>query len=155
MAEKYSTAYMYHGFFNHSSVDAHLGCFHALGTVNSAAMNIGVHVQVSNGDLDRENRLWTRGEKRVGKWRGWPGNIHTTICEIDSQWEFAVDSGSLNHLCNNLQRWVGVGGRREGQAKGTYVYLWLIHVDVWQRPIRYCKEAIILQLNINKLKKKS
>ena len=118
MAEKYSTAYMYHGFFNHSSVDAHLGCFHALGTVNSAAMNIGVHVQVSNGDLDRENRLWTRGEKRVGKWRGWPGNIHTTICEIDSQWEFAVDSGSLNHLCNNLQRWDGVGGRREGQEEG-------------------------------------
>ena len=31
----------------------------------------------------------------------------------------------------------------------TYVYLWLIHVDVWQKPTRYCK-AIIFQLNINK-----
>ena len=28
----------------HSSVDGHLGYFHALATVNSAVMNIGVHV---------------------------------------------------------------------------------------------------------------
>ena len=32
--------------------------------------------------------------------------------------------------------------------EGTWVYLWLIHVDVWQKPIQYCK-AIILQLKIN------
>ena len=34
-----------------------------------------------------------------------------------------------------------------------YVYLWPIHVDVWQKPTQYCK-AIILQLKIDKLKKK-
>jgi len=42
---------------------------------------------------------------------------------------------------------VGEGFRREG----TYVYLWLIHVDVWQRPKKYYK-VITLQL---KKKKKS
>ena len=31
---------------------------------------------------------------------------------------------------------------------GIYVYLWLIHVDVWQKPTQHCK-AIILQLKIN------
>ena len=42
-----------------------------------------------------------------------------------------------------------VGGRFK--REGTYVYLWLIHVDAWQKPIQYCK-AIILQLKINKIK---
>ena len=31
----------------YSSVHGHLGCFHVQATVNSAAMNIGVHVSFS------------------------------------------------------------------------------------------------------------
>ena len=35
---------MYHVFFIHSSVDGRLGCFHVTAIVNSAAVNIEVHV---------------------------------------------------------------------------------------------------------------
>ena len=49
---------MYHNFFIHSSVDGHLGCFHVLAIVNSAAMNNGIHkvsfsILVSSGYVPR------------------------------------------------------------------------------------------------------
>ena len=45
-----------------------------------------------------------------------------------------------------------MGGRFK--REGTYVYLWLVHVDVWQKPIQYYK-AVVVQLKINKILKVS
>lgn len=45
-------------------------------------------------------------------------------------------------LCDN-------GRLRRGEREGTYAYLWLIHVDMWQKATLYGK-AIILQIKINK-----
>ena len=44
MAEGYSTVYMCHIFFIHSSVDGHLGCFHVWAIINSVEMNTEVYV---------------------------------------------------------------------------------------------------------------
>ena len=52
-------------------------------------------------------------------------------------------------LCVNGEGWDGTGGHREAQREGIYVYLQLIHVDIWQKPTQYYK-AIILQLYIKR-----
>ena len=49
-------------------------------------------------------------------------------------------------LCDDLEGWDEAGGNFK--REGIYVYLWLIHVDIWQKPRQYYK-AIIFQLKRN------
>ena len=51
-------------------------------------------------------------------------------------------------LCNNLEEWKRVAGGRKVKRERTYVHLWQIYADVWQKSNQYCK-VIILQLKIN------
>ena len=56
---------MYHYFFIHSSVDGRLSCFLILAIVNSAAVDIGVHVSfsilVSSGYMPRSGIVGSYG----------------------------------------------------------------------------------------------
>jgi len=73
---------MYH-LFIHSSVDGHLGCFHVLAVVNSAAGNIGTLLYskwITNKDL--LCRTGNSAQCYVPVWMGggWGENGHTYAC---------------------------------------------------------------------------
>ena len=44
-------------------------------------------------------------------------------------------------------RWEG------GSGWGIHVYPWLIHVNVWQKPLQYCKVISLQLIKINEKKK--
>ena len=56
-------------------------------------------------------------------------------------------AGALGRL-----RGMGWGGRWEGALGwGTHVNPWLIHVNVWQKALQYCK---VISLQLIKIKEK-
>ena len=68
-----------------------------------------------------------------------------------------MKQGTQSWCSGTTQR--GRVGREVGggafRLRGTHVYLWPIHVDVWQKPSQYCK-VITLQLKyIHKFKKRT
>ena len=53
-------------------------------------------------------------------------------------------------------RGIGWRGRWEGGLGwGIHVYPWLIHFNVWQKPLQYCKVISLQLIKINEKKKKS
>ena len=118
--------YMYHSFLIHSSADGHLGCFHVLAMINSAAMNIGVHVTLS--DLVSSVCM-----PRSGIAGSYVSSISSCILSRVKQitspgW---MHETSAQAWCTGKaqRNWVEreVGG---GSAWGTHVNPWLIHVSV-------------------------
>ena len=92
---------MYHSFFIHSSVHEHLGCIHVLSIVNSAAMNIGVHVSfsvmVSSGDMLNNGTA------------GWYGSLGLPGDSDDK--EFACNAGDPDSISGS--------GRFPGEGNGN------------------------------------
>ena len=52
-------------------------------------------------------------------------------------------------------RGMGWGGRWDGGSGwGTHVNPWLTYVNVWQKPLQYCKVISLQLIKINEKKKK-
>ena len=77
------------------------------------------------------------------------GEVLTTGPPGKSKQGVSFQVMKVDLLCLKIRKY-GVGGR----SGGTYVYLWLTHADIWQKPTQYCK-ALVLQLKINKFKLKN
>ena len=147
--------YMYHSFLVHSSADCRLGCFHVLAMINSAAMNIGVHVSLSDlvssvcmprsgiagsygsmqnrkRDTDVQNRhLDSVGEGEGGMFRG--TSIETCILSMVKQItsQGGKHKTSARGWCPGLtQRDRVVREVGGGLGWGIHVNPWLIHVNV-------------------------
>ena len=69
----------HHIFFIHSSVDGYLVCFHVLSTVNSAAMNIGVH-----------ESFWIRVFSRYMARNGTAGSWACMLSHFSCVWLFVT-----------------------------------------------------------------
>ena len=52
-----------------------------------------------------------------------PGSMHDTGCSGLVHWD-------------NPEGWDGEGGGRGSSGWGTHVHPWLIHVNVWQKPLQ-------------------
>ena len=76
MAEQYSLVYIYHIFIC-SSVIGHLGCFHVLAVVNSAAVNIGMHVSFQMSFLWIYAQEWDC--RTIWQLRSFFENLHTIL----------------------------------------------------------------------------
>ena len=94
------------------------------------------------------------GRREWDEWRGGMETYTLSYVKQIAKWNFLYDSGSSNQSSVTTQR-DGNGWEKGGRFKrqGIYVYLWLIHADIWQKLTQYCK-AIILWLKINKFKKR-
>ena len=78
-----------------------------------------------------------RGWDDLGEWHG---NMYNIIYEMSRQFRFDTWYCMLGAGTLGWPRGMVQGGRREeGSGWGTHVYLWRIHVDVWQNQYNIVK----------------
>ena len=91
------------------------------------------YMQGKNRDAGREQTCGQSGERRA--WTNWESSIETCRSPY-------VEYMAMGSCCTG-SNWCSVKIQRGGMAWGVerkfkreriYAYLWLIHVDVWQKP---------------------
>ena len=102
-------------------------------------------------DTDVQNRLWDSvGEGKTGMF--WENSIEASILSRVKQttspgW---MHETSAQGWCTGKTQRDGMGVRQEGGSGwGTHVNPWLIHINVWQKPLQYCKVISLQLIKIN------
>ena len=102
--------------------------------------------------------FWTLWEKaRVG-WSERTASKHHVYYQVRNR--SPVQVGCMRQVLRagalGWPRGMGWGGKWEGGSGwGTHVNPWLIHVNVWQNPLQYCKVISLQLIKINEKKKNS
>ena len=105
-------------------------------------------------DTDVQNRLLDS----VGEGKGGTFRENSTETSILSRVKQITSPGWMHETsaqgwCTGETQRDGVGGRQEGGSGwGTHVNPWLIHVNVWQKPLQYGKVISLQLIKINEKK---
>ena len=94
--------------------------------------------------------LYARWQKRhrcieqafglCGRGKGWDGLGECIETCILSYMKQIASPGSMHETgCIGMTLTLRDGMGRGGSGRGTHVHPWLIHVNVWQKPLQYCK----------------
>ena len=104
-------------------------------------------------DIEVQNRLLDSGRRRG--WhvlRGQHQNMYIIKGEADRPAQVGGMRQVLRAGALGRPRGMGWGGKWEGSSGwGAHVNPWLIHVNLWQKPLQYCK---VISLQLIKIKGK-
>ena len=109
----------------------------------------GADEPISRAAIDAERTdCGHRGGRRGAKLREQHWHMHITTCRQ----ELAGRCWYHGELSSALWQPRGVGWGLGGKLKteGAYVYLWLIHIVLWQKPTQHCKEITLQLIKTNK-----